>query len=203
MFFDDSLESSANFSNAMLAYLCREPEHLIAVLRRTPSRVQLLTRQPTLVRRLWRELLFQWGRPDLPVYTALLRATLIPESELGEAHRHVIGCLLGQQPRDADQRDLECSGFVAEFRNVCFVEGQMRDFAWANPHGALIAWYLRTQTLDDDVADEIHWVFEPSNHPWHAASAIKEMYRLNGVRYAELKSVLARKGHSVPGALKP
>ena len=72
-------------SDSASAFLRENQEILLRLLRKFPIYCATLRAQPELVRRMWRELLFDGWTDDTPVFAALLRNGLIPDEQIEES----------------------------------------------------------------------------------------------------------------------
>jgi hypothetical protein len=102
--------------SALVKFLAKNEDLFVLCLRANPSIVAYWSREPALLRRLWRELLFMNGLEDAKIYVALLRNSLIPSDQLAEANEWVVAKWVGEIPDLPDLPTLQEAGFFETFR---------------------------------------------------------------------------------------
>jgi len=188
---------------AIVSTLADSPELLAEFLRFKPHRTAFWHGHPTLVRRLWRELLqFKGSRGGLRVFAAMLRNNMIPATELPEACDWVASRVSGEIPHQDDVPILVDSGFFASFRKHCFVGFAINQFGWGNPNAPLVGWYVEFFTLDEEVVRTICDVFYSDPYPFEAHHKIVEVFQRCPAKHAEFLKLAEEHELSVPAAFK-
>lgn len=192
---DPALESAA------VEACTKAPSLLTSVLRRDPSLCLRWAADAVVVRRLWRELLFEQGHQDLPIYAALLRNRLIPAEELEEANLWIARRLRGDVPRPEDEPALSQAGFLAALKRIAFEEGQINEFDWGNRNAATVRWYVETYAIDDTVAESICTTFGYPPYPYGGRDALAELFASNRAKLEELEERAEHLDETVPADL--
>lgn len=198
-FFEGILRlSNQQLTVPLTGYLVREYNLLLELLRSNPSRVLIWSGYGTLIRRLWRELLFEQGHQDLPVYTALLRNNLVPPPEISEANSWVVRRLNNDVPTPQDLPILLAAGFVDSFVEHAFGRRMIDDFDWGNRNALTARWYLEHFQITGAIARVICSVFHSSPYPYGARDALGNLFANNLAKRAELERAAAEVNVEVP-----
>ncbi len=193
--------NAAGHIGVLRGYLASETSLLVPLLRRNPSRTLFWASDHELIRRLWRELLFDHGHQDLPVYAALLRNGLIPAAEIEEASAWVVGRLNGDVPGEQDLEALSQAGFAAQFACHAFEKRNLNKFAWGNPNATTIRWYLETFQITPEIASTICAVFSSPNFPYSVRDELGALFETNLDKRRELEAAAAQAEVAVPPSL--
>ena len=142
-FLNSILDLQEDVSSTKLSEYLQVKENedvFVTFLKVRPERVVYFRTNPTLIRRLWYELLFTGyvNEKDLPVFCALLRNNLIPDTQIAEAFEVVIRKLRGQIPTQSCREILESQGFFSIFKELAFQKKLIHLFGWANSNRELI-----------------------------------------------------------------
>jgi hypothetical protein len=173
----------------------------LALLRQDPASCLNWSTDATLIRRLWRELLFKNGKQDLPVFAALLRNLLIPLAEKADANRHVALRLNGDVPSSDDVSALKDAGFFDAFKAVAFAEMKVNEFGWANLNAAGVRWYVENFPIDSVVGKALCSTFSGSPYPFKARRELRLLMVENQVKRKELEDVATQLNEKFPEAL--
>lgn len=174
---------------------------LSAILRREPGLVLTWSRDRTTIRRIWREMLFEDGHQDLPVYAALLRNGLIPQGELREANEWIAEHLRAGAPRPDEVSALSAAGFFDSFKKLAFENGKLDIFGWGNRNASFIAWYVEAYRIDDVVARSLCSIFGGTYYPFQACAALAQLISKNARKRRELERAARRLDLNVPAVL--
>lgn len=186
-----------------IACLHRYDPILCSVLRRQPRHVGIvLANQPQLVRNLWHNQLFN-GVPRLRVFAALLRHNLIPTEEIQEAVSKFVRDLGGEIPEAADMDALQRVGFWQAFHKKAIDNNGINKFDWGNPNASLIAWWVSSNPLDEQIASVICNTFSSEPYPWSVRDALKEMFTQHPAKLQEFTALAAKTGKTVPAVILP
>lgn len=187
---------------ASITWLLKNSAIIMELLRKNPSRVQVLSGHATRIRALWKNLLFENGRQDLVIFAALLRNNLIPPAEKDEAFNTTIEKLKGDMPNQLDENILKNHGFWDKFHEIAIINNKIQTFDWANHNAKLIAKRIKDTTIDEKTANILCVVFNQQNYPYELQKALKTMLAQNPTKMAELQSAAQKAGVTVPAALK-
>ena len=178
-------------SDAASAFLCDNEEILMRLVRKFPMYCGTLGAQPELVRRMWRELLFDGWTDDIPVFAALLRNGLIPDKQIEESVCWIVDRARGEGPRGMDNQILEQVGFWDVLQRRAFAERAMEEFTWGNNKAVMIGRLLEERPLDAKTADAVLEIFSRHNHPWDACEVLRRVLTENPSKRTELEEAAA------------
>jgi hypothetical protein len=190
--------SEALLVDAAVEVCAKEPLILVAILRRTPGLCLYWSKKPDLIRSLWRQLLFEEGHQDLPVFAGLLRNNLIPQDELAEANVWVSDRLRGDVPRPEDFPALSQAGFFDALKKFAFEDWQMNQFKWGNRNAAIVRWYVETFPLAETVATALCTVFSSPPYPFGVRDALQQLFSSDQKKLKEFQALAKSMGRTVP-----
>ena len=188
-------------SDSASAFLCDSPEVLMRLLRRFPNYCAILQDQPELVRRLWREILFDGWNDDISVFAALLRHGLIPESEIEESVSWIVDKAHGEGPRDVDDQTLDSVGFWDNIQSQAFDKQEIAEFGWANKKATMIARLIERRPFNSATARVICDVFSKQHHSWSVCDVLRRVLAENPLKRAELEELAKEAMVAVPNCL--
>jgi hypothetical protein len=201
-FFEGVLRlSNQQLTTPLAGYLAGEHGLLLNLLRSSPSRVLVWSDHSTLVRLLWRSLLFESGHQDLPVYAALLRNRLIPDAEISEANLWVVSRLNGDLPMPEDLPVLLASGFIRALGEYAFDQRKIDDFNWGNRNALTARWYLENFPITVSIARIICSVFHGPPFPYSARDALGSLFANDSAKRAELEHAAVEANIEVPSTI--
>lgn len=183
-------------------FLLANEEAMAVVLLAAPHHCTILEGSPEMTRKLWRTRLPTGGSEATALYAALLRNNLIPPSELSESHLHLIDTVLTPPPTTAMDFDaLHRAGFFGVFRQRAFIDLKLDRFDWGNPHAEMIAYYLASFQIDDQVATALASIFGSRYYPNLARDRVTALLKETPAKFVELVDAISRLGLSWPEAL--
>ncbi len=186
-------------SNTLREFLVTDERYLIGLLREFPQHVILLEQHPELVRSLWRKHLFSENTyRDLSVFTAMLRAELIPQEEIAEANARAIENCNGDIPSPIDKQILDQYGFFAIFSKIAFEDSWLSNFTWANGKAKLVYWYLESYPIPVEAIQSICSIVTTSTCPWTARDELKKLFKENITKRQEFEKIAQQEQLALP-----
>ena len=180
------------------AFLRDNQEILLHLLRKLPIYCAILRAQPELVRRMWRELLFDGWTDDTPVFAALLRNGLIPDEQIEESVSWVVEKARGEGPKAMDNQTLERVGFWDVLQRRAFAEKAIEDFTWANNKAPMIARLLKDRPLDPTTTSTILELFSKHNHSWAVCDVLRKVLSDNPSKRTQLEEAATEAMVEIP-----
>jgi hypothetical protein len=204
----DAVIRSANDSsiNALREFLVTNEKYFVSLLREFPQHVILLDQIfPTVVRCLWRKHLFsddRYGRKDITVFAAMLRAGLIPQEEIAEANTIAVMRLKGNIPSQIDIQILDQCGFFDVFKRTVFEDMQLNDLKWWRGNEELVCWYLKSYPITTEIVRSIYSAFIESNrYSWGVCYRLIELFKDNLTKRHEFEKIAQQEQLALPEAI--
>jgi hypothetical protein len=96
---------------------------------------------------------------------------------------------------------LHRAGFFGTFRQRAFIDLKLDRFEWGNSHAEMLAYYLATFPIDDEVAAAVSSVFASRYYPNAARDRVAALLKATPAKQAELVDAISRLGLSWPEAV--
>jgi hypothetical protein len=186
-----------------LAKFLKENKQELYIVFLYPDKISQFNYDPSEIREIWRTRIWSFKAFTFPIYGILLRNSLIPLTELREAHEFIIARAIDSRPRDeATHLALAGSGFGEVIFKIAIQDQRLKDwFNWVNPRADMIAYYIEKYSLKEETVEVICEMYSRSNYSYWLAERISKIMEENPDKKVEFHQIANRKGFSIPSEL--
>jgi hypothetical protein len=167
-----------DFRDHLIDFLITKKGLCLAILVDDPSKVRHFSKDPTFIRLLWKEMIYN-SYKHYRIIIGLLRHKLIPCNQLKdvvETATRKINDTLFIRPEENDLLTLEDSGFFDEFKTLAFEEMKIKNFDWARENRNLVIQYILRFGFDKEIVKAINNTFLGSFIPWKLKDSLEELF---------------------------
>lgn len=155
------------------------------------------------IRSIWRVRIFQSEYIAFTIYSALLRNSLIPATQINESMEYILEKLTGYKPKnDEEHFALASNGFGETIFNLGFVTKRLQDwYMWVNPRADLLLYYIEKYPLKNETVEIICEMYTRDKYSFWLSERIENLFKEKTEKKAEFHQIANQKGFTIPTKL--
>lgn len=198
-FFYDLFNVTSDVTRERLITFIKAKEKLaIHLLTHYPNILPYFADDQIFIRNLWYRRIGYTSKSPMPLYCSLLRNKLIPQNEIGEAHKTLIERSGLALPSEECFETLKQARFYDIFKEIAFEQEKIQIFSWANSNADFVVDYLEKFPIDKTIASAISNTFSVVNYPYDLRDRLDEFMNRNEKKRVELIQVMNNNNIKIP-----
>lgn len=186
-----------------LAKFLKDKKLDVDIIKLYPDKVNFFNYSSQEVRNIWKKRILDCKAYAFKIYATLLRNSLIPQTEIEEANKHMIDKLVDYWPEDEiTHESLASNGFGNQIFEIAIKEKRLNDwYKWVNPRADMIAYYIEKYKLLDDTVEVLCEMYTRKKYSYWLNERLIKIFSENECKKQEFHSIAKRLGFSIPKEL--
>jgi hypothetical protein len=187
----------AYITKSLTRFIKSDTDLLLDYLSHKPGFVTQLEYDETEVRNLWHAHLPRSSKA-LSIYSALLRAGMIPPEEVAEANARFYETVKDYDVTPIEHLTLQAHGFGKVVQIRAFATEAMHKYMWVQERAGLLGGIVEHYPLTPVVVKRLCLIFNKDSMSFALKASLNNLFKSNPQKKAEFLAIMATEGYTIP-----